>query len=348
MGVHGVDTSLLVFEAATGRCIRPKWTKQAAAIVQRAGMDTDDTFNPFRQRKLLFSSDGSMLLCVQRCGTLPHESSLHILHIQGGNIAAASPLSTVCHRGLARYDYGHGLDGRILWHPNSHGVVVPGCTLQLADDHHQPFQRAGLAIGHCPFPAYLGKSSAFSPTGELLLAAGPDVDTETEQALHKVPWVIMQVAQQGHTYAFSVLHLLEDAGCSSLRGAWVPGGLRGHERLLLDSGRGLKWLTPQGQLLGSIVLHGCRLPWSKRFQKQPYVSVCGQFRPIIMDRDSFAACVLHCPSEKVFEAASSAARFEGQVQNLMWPACGSCMVLSSGSSSGPHIQEPPFTVLTFT
>ena len=155
MGVHELNTtSLLAFEDATGHSIKPKWTKQAAAVLR--GTSQDITL----ERDMLFSPDGSMLLCVQDYDVPPEEFSLHILDIPGGSIAAASPLSEVRSRGLARYEYGDTLDVTMLWHPASDGFVVPGCTFQLDD---QPFKKAGLATGHCPLPAFLGENSAFSP-----------------------------------------------------------------------------------------------------------------------------------------------------------------------------------------
>ena len=310
-GVHELhNTSLLAFKAATGHCIKPKWTKQAAAILR--GTSQDITL----ERDMLFSTDGSMLLCVQDYDVPPEEFSLHILDIQGGSIVAASPLSQVRRRGLARYEYGDTLDVTMLWHPASDGFVVPGCTFQLDD---QPFKKAGLATGHCPLPAFLGENSAFSPTGELLLAAGPDKSFQGQHPLHKVPLAILQVAQHEHEYTFTMLHLLEDAGCSSLRGAWMPAGLHGRECLLLDDNRGLKLVTPQGQLLGSIDLPGCKLPGYKALHEQPCVSVCGQFCQIFKFWDRRAtACILHCLSEKIYEPISSASRSTAFVVASMW------------------------------
>ena len=158
MGVHELhNTGLLVFEAATGRCIRPEWTLPAAAVVRGASRDIT------MKRDMLFPPDGSMLLCVHDYGIPPEEFSLYVLVLQAGSIAAASPLAEVRRRGLAHHRNGYTLDVNMLWHQNSGGVVLPSCTFQLADG--QPFQRAGLAAGHCPLPAYLGENSAFSPTG---------------------------------------------------------------------------------------------------------------------------------------------------------------------------------------
>ena len=140
-----------------------------------------------------------------------------------------------------------------------------------------------------------------------------------------------------------MLHLLEDAECISLRGAWIPAGLHGQERLLLDDDRALKLMTPEGQLL-VITLPDYRLP-----QGCPvHMSVCGQLRRVCnIGNRRCAACILHCPSEELFEPISSMSWPKGQWRDLLWPACGSYMVLSGGSSYEHHIQEPPFKVLTF-
>ena len=131
LGVNEHSTpSLLVRECATGSCTTPVWTSDAAAALQ-GGFHEDNT-----EREMIFSPDGRLLLFWQCYG--PGGSiSLVILDIRTGSFVAASALMQIPSKWHHAQQYRYVDAVRLLWHPSSRGLVIPGSLYELADAHKQ-------------------------------------------------------------------------------------------------------------------------------------------------------------------------------------------------------------------
>ena len=340
LGVHEYFTqSLLVGEAATGSCTTPAWTSEAAAALQ------GDFYDENTEREMMFSPDGRLLLCWQGSWGPEQSMTLVVLDIKTGSIAAASALLQVPSKWHASVQYADAV--RLLWHPSSRGLVIPGSLYDLADA--QKLKSAGFAVGYCPLPAHLGAHSAFNQSGDKLLTSPPNMGTGPGVALRgEMPQAIMQVVEHEQVYQFTMLHVVEDPSACVPRGCWCPHGLLGEDALLLDNGRGIRLVSPHGQPQGGATLPDYRL--SKCcWPRQPVFSPCGQYCQVFsIQNNVHTPCLLHCLSGKVYKLPTPA--LNNGEQELFWLACGSRLVLSTVKSQEPSlVQQPhsPFTVLTF-
>ena len=335
------EMSLVVYDVVTGRGQDPAWSVDAAEALQ------GDYYDSLSKYDMVFSPDGDFLLRWRQHAD-SEGSTLKVLHIQDGRLVAASALvagSAAEDRQYHQYWYRDA--ACMLWHPSSRGIVLPGCTYQLADT--QAFHQAGLAVGHCPLAAHMGQCSGFSPSGDLLLAAAPDFEACARQAASdKTRMVILQVAQHDLKYDFTVLHILEDPLAGTFTAAWCPCALDGEEVLLLDDGRGMRLVASSGQPRGRGSLPGHRLLRNPCRYASPAFSPCGQLCQVFSCSDSTVTPgVLHCPSGQLLQIAVSPSENEGQ--ELLWPASGSCLILVAGKPGGGDVRQAhPYTVLGWT
>ena len=346
MGVNEYhEMSLVVYDAVTGQGHKPAWSPDAVEALQ------GDVYDSSSKRDMMFSPDGELLLRWRQDADLDGgQHDLQVLSLQHGSLEAASALVASNLLGQAQPDMYHlyrTAAARMLWHPSSRGIVIPGSTYQLADP--QAFHQAGLAVGHCPPPAHLGQTSAFSPSGDLLLAAAPDFEAYGGQAApDKTRMTILQVVEHDLMYSFTMLHMLEDPVAGTFTAAWCPCALDGEEVLLLDDGRGMKLVAPSGQSRGLASLTGHRLFKKSCTYPPPAFSPCGQLCQLFSCRDSTATPrVFHCPSSQVLQLAVAPSHDQGQ--ELLWPASGSCLILAAGRPGDHGVgQAYPFTVLRWT
>ena len=286
-----------VYEALTGRITSPAGSLQDCSVL--AGLTVSAA---------LLSPDAKLLLCNCHSdgldGSGDTAASLHVLHVTEGQVLASASHAAACLHVCSRCDR----TPCMLWHPSSRGLVLSSCYLKpeaLLDT--RPFQQAGLRVGSCPVPAHVGKGSAFSPSGDLLLAACPldggrswigNPEAVLQSLLNRRPLAILQCTGQGQEYDLTLLHLLEDPDRvqTHLKGMWCPLP-DGQDALLVDDDKGVRLISPDGQALGKRSMPHIKLPEDPCIAGSP----CGQFYPVRcrgVDKQ-IIPLVLHCRTGKV-------------------------------------------------
>ena len=146
---HGKRSAVL-YEAATGRSMGPAWCSEAAAAL------AEEPYKPFTA---VFSPDCKRLLVIRwREG---YQQRMYVLEMhQGSLVARVNMAGHACNdHDSSRERYA---DVCILWHPSSHGLLVPGCHWVLLDPQDM-LHKAEVIVGHCPPPAYLNAEPHFRP-----------------------------------------------------------------------------------------------------------------------------------------------------------------------------------------
>ena len=330
--VHGLNMnaprSVVVYEAATARIINPAWNPAATRCLAQ---NTNDS--------AILSPDGKLLLC--RCCDSDNRLTLHVLELSVGRVLASA---------LVRYSGGCSCASPInspgvLWHPSSQGLLLSGCSLQL---DAQPLQLAGLAVGWCFPPAHAGKGSAFSPSGDLVIAFSPagrgqrsrgiSADHLEQYLAARVPLAILQCVQQPQEhglqeYILTCLFMVEAPASDILRGMWCPLPC-GAEAVLLDDAEGVVLISPSGQPLGQRSASHIELPEEPCSACSP----CGQFYPVHTAWQKMPL-VLHCRTGKVYSLPS----WSDEKFDICWHPSGSLLALYSGFLS----EDCPFSLLRF-
>ena len=311
--------SAALHEAATMRCIGPSWTPAALSVISAAS-------------SMVLAPDCSLLLCL--CRSDVKRQWMHILNMHDGSLIASADL-------FGHHDChcigGHGNSAfyyhvNVLWHPSSYGLVLSECIWRIVDA--QPLQQARLTLGFCSQPAHLGELSAFSPSGEHLMAQWR---SDRASYKHKFPCqlAILRCAQQQGEYSLTVLYLPEQP-MPEAPALWCP-LLAPAEALLMDSGGTLRVVLPSGEPAGEPSPPNLRM----RSGLSSF-SPCGRFCQVFCRRDGIVSYILDCGTGLILVSIQNPKSLK-----WTWPASGSCILTHNWWPGVSSRQLRPFEVLRY-